>query len=270
MLPYIGGKFHLASWIISHFPKNYKEMTYVEPFGGAGWVLFKKQPSKVEVYNDLNKDLVNLFRQIRDNYDRLSWMLYWTLHSRDMYYESLKKLKNRDFKDDIERAYHTAVVYTQCFRGKAGAGWAYHVKRVTSSRAFLNRLPSIRERLSNVQIECRDFQEVIETYDSENTLFYIDPPYFGKEKEYPVEFTEKDHIRLYETLKEVKGKWLLSYYPHPKILELYKDYVIHERQTVIHSKGITKNSRSKERPKVKEILIMNYEPESCGCEKEAG
>lgn len=85
MIPYIGGKSYLANWIISQFPKGYEQLSYCEVFGGGGWVLFKKETSNIETYNDLNKNLVNLFRIIRDNYKAFEHRAEWSLHSREMY-----------------------------------------------------------------------------------------------------------------------------------------------------------------------------------------
>ena len=266
MFPYIGGKFRLGKWIISHFPKNYTEMTYVEPFGGAGWVLFKKKPSKVEVYNDINSELVNLFRQIRDNYKEFRKKAVWTLHSREEYY--LAKEEFPKTKEPLERALKFAIAQVQAFGGTFQKGWAYRkTKRNPDWFSFLLKLSKIRKRLEKVYVENLDFEEVIKKYDSKNTLFYLDPPYVGAEGYYAQEFTEKDHVRLAKVLKQVKGKWLLSYYPHPLIEELYKGFVIHKRYNRVSAKGITRASKDRTRPQRLELLIMNFDPEKCLCKE---
>lgn len=104
MLPYIGGKSYLAGWIISNFPKDYQKLSYCEVFGGGGWVLFKKEQSHLETYNDLNKNLVNLFRVIRDNYPQFEHKAQWSLHSREMYQEARIKLRDDKFLDEVEKA----------------------------------------------------------------------------------------------------------------------------------------------------------------------
>ena len=109
MIPYIGGKCALANWIISNFPNDYQQKTYCEVFGGGGWVLFKKDESFLEVYNDLNKNLVNLFKIIRDDYQNFEHKCQWSLHSREMYTEARNKLKDDKFLNDIERALHYAI-----------------------------------------------------------------------------------------------------------------------------------------------------------------
>lgn len=87
----MGGKSALSRWIIDNFPEDFEKRTYVEVFGGGGWVLFKKEPSYVEVYNDLNSHLVNLFKTIRDNYPEFEHKAEWSLHSREMYNEARER-----------------------------------------------------------------------------------------------------------------------------------------------------------------------------------
>ncbi len=263
MIPYIGGKSYLASWIISNFPKDYKERTYCEVFGGGGWVLFKKPASYLEVYNDLNSDLVNLFTIIRDNYNEFKHKAEWSLHSREMYIEAKEKLGNDEFLNDLERAMYYAINRVQSFAGNGG--WAYSVtaKKIISGKwlPFLKRLDLINSRLKRVQIECLNYQTVIEKYDRPTTLFYLDPPYVDKESYYntkEVAFGREDHIKLASILKKIKGKFILSYYEHPLIDELYGEFRIIKKRTSKHSSGITINSKRKTKPKSVELLIMNY------------
>lgn len=263
MIPYIGGKNYLSGWIIDNFPKDYKDKTYVEVFGGGGWVLFKKEPGNLEVYNDLNKHLVNLFKTIRDNYQEFAHRAEWTLHSREMYEESIKLLKDDKFINDIEKAMHYAIKRCQSFSGNGGWGYQVTADKIVSGKwaPFLKRLEYINARLKKVQIECLDFEKLIHKYDRENTLFYVDPPYVEAEAYYNtngVHFTIEDHSRLAELLKNVRGKFILSYYKHPLIMELYKGFRIVKKSTVKHSCGITVNHGSKVKPKATELLIMNY------------
>ena len=122
MIPYIGGKSYLASWIIENFPKDFQQKVYCEVFGGGGWVLFKKDESYLEIYNDLNKNLVNLFKVIRDEYPEFSYKAEWSLHSRDMYMEARQRIKDDKFLNDLERALHYAIDRVQSFSGQGGWG----------------------------------------------------------------------------------------------------------------------------------------------------
>jgi DNA adenine methylase len=265
MIPYIGGKSYLASWIISNFPEDYPKLTYCEVFGGGGWVLFKKEQSFVEIYNDLNKDLVNLFTTIRDNYPEFSHRAEWCLHSREMFKEAIEKLADDEFISSVEKAMHYAILRVQTFAGGNSKSWAYGITadKITSGKwlPFIKRLELINARLKRVQIECLDFGNIIERYDRKSTLFYLDPPYVDAEHYYNtkgVNFGSEDHIRLAKLLKRIKGKFVLSYYEHPEVRKLYKGYRIITKNTVKHSCGITKYSTISEKPKSVELLIMNY------------
>lgn len=119
----------------------------------------------------------------------------------------------------------------------------------------------INARLKRVQIECLDFEKLINKYDGKKTIFYLDPPYVGVEHYYKnngVNFTYDDHTRLARLLKKIKGKFILSYYEDPLIRELYSKYRIIEKEAVKHSCGVTRFSKGNEKPKSKELLIMNY------------
>lgn len=261
MIPYIGGKSFLANWIISSFPDDYQKMTYCEVFGGGGWVLFRKDPSFVEIYNDLNKDLVNLFRTIRDNYPEFSHKAQWTLHSREMYQEAKEKLQSSEDLSDVERAMHYSTHQIQSFAG-TGNSWGYAIRAHAATSGqwlpFLKRLELINARLKRVQIECLDFAKVIAKYDTPDTLFYLDPPYVTAEKYYDVPFTMEDHKRLSEILKGIKGKFVLSYYDHEFVRSAYSGCNILIKEVSKPSYGMTCQSKTRERPKGREVLIMNY------------
>ena len=263
MIPYIGGKSYLASWIIENFPKDFQQRVYCEVFGGGGWVLFKKDESYLEIYNDLNKNLVNLFKVIRDEYPEFSYKAEWSLHSRDMYMEARKRLKDDKFLNELERALHYAIDRVQSFSGQGGWGYAVNVKKIYSGKwlPFLKRMSMINTRLKKVEIECLDFEECIEKYDSKEVLFYLDPPYVGVEHYYKtgdVNFTYEDHLRLADLLKNIKGKFVLSYYQDKLVRKLYKGFRVIRKTAKKHSCGVTRNSGIKEKPESVELLIMNY------------
>lgn len=262
MIPYIGGKSQIASWVIEHFPADYRRSTYVEVFGGAGWVLLKKDPSSNEVYNDLNEDLVNLFLMIRDRFDEFRERAEWTLQGRAIFEVARAKMKSRDFRDDVDRAIWYAITKTQSFAGH-GNTYGYSIKPGSPTRgwsAFLGRLSLIRDRLLLVNIERLDFERLIKKYDSPTTFFYLDPPYVGAEGYYSVKFDEADHARLAETLRGIQGRFALSYYPHPLLKPLYKGFKTFTRTAVKSSYGVTRNSASDVRPRATEMLVTNYSP----------
>lgn len=265
MIPYIGGKCRIAEWIISNFPKDFEKRTYIEVFGGAGWVLYKKPVSNLEVYNDLNSSLVNLFKTIRDNYDEFKHKSEWSLHSREMFKQSVDFIRQHQVELDVAHALNYAISRVQSFAGKGGSSWAYAKTGAKRSSGqwvpFLKRLDSINARLKLVQIEHLDFEKLIKKYDGPASLFYLDPPYVSAEHYYnsnEVCFNRVDHERLAKVLKKIKGKFCLSYYDDPLIRELYANFRIISKTTSKSSYGITKDSKTRSRPEATELLIMNY------------
>jgi len=259
MIPYVGGKSTLANWIISNFPDNYNKIHYCEIFGGGGWVLFKKEPSYIETYNDLNNNLVTLFTIIRDNFAEFQQRCDWTLHSRTTFEDARDKLKDDKFLNDIERALNYAVSKIQSFGGKGDCfGYSLTTEKIKRGQwaPFVRRLAIINARLKYVQIECLDFEKCIEKYDRPGTLFYLDPPYIDTEDYYNkhgVVFQPSDHKRLAGLLKQIQGKFCLSYYDNPLARKLYKKFRIIEKTSI---KSLCGGSRK--RPKSHELLIMNY------------
>lgn len=254
---------HASLWIIENFPKDYPRLTYVEVFGGAGWVLFKKQPSAIEIYNDLNSNLVLLFKTIRDNYPLFKHKATWTLHSREQYYDAINFLQSDESAPDIDKAIAYATKQVRSFAGSGG--WAYEIKprRVSNTKwaAFLQRLDAINCRLSTVMIEHCTYSELIPKVDRQDTLFYIDPPYYDAEAYYnngEVSFTRDDHTNLANILRNIKGKFCLSYFDHPAIRELYHGYRIIEHERSISARGVWRGAPAKTRPRTTELLIMNY------------
>lgn len=194
--------------------------TYVEPFGGGASLLFAKPPSPVEVYNDLDGELVNFFRVLRDEekFQQFYRLVSLTPYSREEYYFCLKTRK--ECEDDVERAYRWFVVARMSFSGHYGHGWGFGLKKncAQSWLSCLNRLPEIHERVMRVQIEHLDFRRVFELYDTPETLFYCDPPYVWETRRsggYRCEMTNDDHHDLVRILLNAQGKVMLSGYAHP-------------------------------------------------------
>lgn len=181
-LKYPGGKVKISSWVFSHFPRH---KIYVEPFGGAAGVLLNKMPSPLEVYNDLNSDLVNFFRVLRDKEKaaELIRRLRLTPYAREEYYNSFYPMPEGD---DIERA-RALIVRADMGIGIRGAisaspmGFAAETKKIKKrAKGFVNRvekMSEIAERFRSVVIEHRDALELIPHYDTPDTLWYLDPPY---------------------------------------------------------------------------------------------
>ncbi len=229
-LRYHGGKWMLADWIIGHFPDH---RIYVEPFGGAGSVLFRKRRSYSEVFNDLDSLIVNFFRVLRDQPDDLIRKIELTPFSRQEYTDA-----RADVDDPVESARQIAILSGMGFGSSAAtrqhkSGFRNHATRdrITPAHDWATypvALRKIVERIRGVIIENRPATEVIKIFDRPETLFYIDPPYLPSLRnsrfEYRHEMTEEDHIELAEILRATKGEVVLSGYASPLYDELYSGW----------------------------------------------
>ena len=265
-LRYLGGKWKLAPWIISHFPPH---RVYLEPFGGAASVLLRKPRSAGECYNDLDGNLVNLFAVLRDasNAAELCRRLRLTPFARKEY-----DLAFEETDDPIERA-RRLVVRSYMGHGSSSAISA----RSTGFRASLvNRggtlpagewpgmplaLQAITDRLQGVLLECRPALQVIDRYDAADTLIYLDPPYVHQTRSakrrggrafhgYTFELSDTDHIALLERALQAKAMIVVSGYSSP----IYDDMLSGWRRTTIETHADGALDRT-------EVLWMN--PQAC-------
>ena len=246
-IAWVGGKKLLRKIISDKFPEKFDK--YVEVFGGAGWVLFYKDKyAKTEVYNDINSDLVNLFKCVKYHPEAIEKELELSLNSRQIFNEYKNQMDCIGLTD-IQRAVRYLYLIKSSYGAKINT---YGSKpRDISNTEFLK---DVRKRLSRVVIENKSFEKIISAYDNEGTLFYLDPPYHNTENMYDTGdfiFDEEQHIKLRDMLKNIKGKFVLSYNDDEFIRELYKDFKIEgiERQN-----NLSLNSGSR----FKEVVITNY------------
>ncbi len=233
-LRYHGGKWMLAPWIIQHFPAH---RVYVEAFGGAMSVLLRKPRSYGEVYNELDGEIVNLFRVARDRGDELRQALALTPFARDEFLQSYETAP-----DPVEQARRTVARSFMGFGSPAASG------RKTGFRSNSNRsgttpahdwanLPACFEaicaRLAGVVIENKEAISVMEQQDNHETLHYVDPPYVHDtrhlDKGYRFELTDGQHEELADALHDLSGMVVLSGYPGVLYDELYGDWERRER-----------------------------------------
>ena len=259
-IKWYGGKFYIAKLICSLMPEH---SVYVEVFGGAGHVLFAKPRSDVEVYNDIHDGLVTLFRVIRDKPDELQAKLKWTLYSRSEFNLLREKYRNQDFIDDVDKAATVFYLIKNSINAKMSTfsvgRTPTNTSRPNSYYNAINTLKIVSNRLRNVIIECLDFRKLIKVYDTENTLFYLDPPYVINSRRsgraYKHEMSDNDHIELLDLLKTVKGKWILSGYRNEIYDTELSQFRYMEIRIPLHSRisGSTK-------PYATEVLWFNYDP----------
>jgi len=215
-ITWFGGKSRLATRIVAHFPEHH---TYVEPFGGSAAVLLAKPLAKIEVYNDIDRDLVNLFQVLRDPelFPSLKHACENTCYSRAEFELALEPTT-----DPIESARRFIVRQRQS-HGGIGHRWSYCISdhqcgmssAVRRWISGIERLHAIHRRMRHVQVEADDWARIIERYDTPHTLFYLDPPYPPHTRVgggYRHELSETDHHRLAETLLGIRGMSILSGY----------------------------------------------------------
>lgn len=243
----MGGKSKLRKIIIEMIPEH---SCYIELFFGAGWVYFGKDPSKIEVINDIDRELINLFKMIKYHAPEIERQLEYEFSGRDVFEEY--KHCTLEYLTEIHRAVRFLYLISQSFAGK-GKDFGYGTTSRPKPQIFYkNILVDLKERLRNTYVENLSFEKIIDKYDREHSFFFCDPPYF-ETAGYGTEFGEKEHLLLRDKLNEVKGKFLLTINDHEKVREWYKDFNIKEVE-VNYSV-----SRSKEaRGKYKELIITNY------------
>ena len=245
-IPYYGGKGYMYKEIIALFPPH---RAYVEPFAGAAWVLLNKPPSPIEVYNDLDGEVVNLFRVLRDQGDELKRLLELTPYARGEFIECLKA---EDEDGPVERARKCFVRMRQGFSGvgKSPGYWSYDITSRVKNRASTvskwlssidSALPAVISRLSNVQIECLDALDIIPRYDTAETLFYCDPPYVHETRSsssrrvYTHEMSLEQHRELLTLLNNIEGMAIVSGYPSDLYDEMLAGWERHVWDVACHS-----------------------------------
>lgn len=249
--PWVGGKRLLRDEIIAKIPTH---NTYVEAFAGGAWVYWGKEPSAVEVINDINGDLVNLYKQIQTNSTEFYDRLWWLLCSRDEYYRLLYVIQHeREALTDLDRAVYYYFIIKNAFGGRFVSGFKFSKKQPPRSAINHDTLVALSERLSNTYIENLSFERLIKNYDYEETLFYCDPPYVVADgtNYYQFVFDEAQHHLLHSKLSEIKGKFILSYDDVPFIRKLYKGFKIEKTKPIRYT--LTQKQKIKH-----ELLISNF------------
>jgi len=247
-LSYIGGKNRLAKRLIAIFPKH---KTYVEPFAGGAQVFFRKEPSDVEVLNDLDGEIVNFYRVCQQHHEELLRYFRFMVVSRT-WFELLKKIDSTTLTD-IQRAARYLYLLRNSFASLV-RNPVYHRNVVQPPSFNLTGLPELIEnahkRLERVQLECAPYEEVLRRFDRPTTLFYCDPPYFAR-KLYRHNLEGSDFVTLAERLGELKGKFVLSLNDVPDVRKLFRDFYI--QGVELHY-----TSQKAAGQRYKEVIITNF------------
>ena len=262
-----GGKYTHLDWLLPLLPPT---THYCEPFGGSAAVLINREPSPVETYNDIDGEVANFFRVLRQQKDELLEAIGLTPFSREEL--RLAVQKSPEPLSDLERARRFFVRARQVRTGLAQTAsegrWAHCILTSRAGMAgavsrwlgSVEGLAEIAQRLVRVQIENAPAIEVIKRYDSPETLFYCDPPYVHESRSdtnaYAYEMTDAEHRALAECLRHVQGKVALSGYHSPLMDELYGDWSRIEASTKkAHSTNTRPDNTKQDRT---EVLWINY------------
>lgn len=250
LFPWVGGKRRLAPQILPLLPEH---SCYVEPFAGAAALFFAKAPVKVEVLNDVNGDLVSLYRVVQHHLDEFVRQFRWALSSRQLY--AWLQETRPETLTDIQRAARFFYLQKCGFGGKVD-GQTFGTATTAPSRLNLLRieedLSAVHLRLHQVFIEHLDWAKCIERYDRPHTLFYLDPPYWGTEG-YGVEFGLEQYDRMADLLRTINGKAAVSVNDIPAMRQAFKGLKM-KRLAIKYTVGASGSGR-RERG---ELLIMNF------------
>ena len=248
--PWMGGKSKVAKRLCELLPEH---VCYVEVFAGAANLLFVKDKSKVEAINDINAELINLFRVVRSHRREFMRELMLVTQSRDVFTD----YRSQPGITDIQRAARSYFIMKAAFGGKGGTSHPAFGYGTTGRARFCRNMFSAvnrcHKRLDGVYIENLPFEDCIRRYDRPHTVFFCDPPYLdvGGYKE---QFRPADHDRLAAILTGIKGKFLLTINDHPKIRALYKNF---HRLKVKVRYSISRDKSMKARERT-ELVIANY------------
>lgn len=249
---YMGNKHDLAKWILPYFPQH---KTYVEVFGGTFAIGLNKPKSQVEIYNDLNGNLSNLFHVVRTRYDEFVEQLNQMIVS-EAWHKFFYKNHN-DPNNELENAVRYYYVMCFTFRGKYDGGFSYTNEKsfTTTLQRKLPELKEIHDRIKNVIILNKTCFDVVKQNNQPDTLLYLDPPYVSTESYYETlagGFTETDHVKLRDLLANHKGYFFLSYEDDELVSDIYHEFHIHRKNLLRASKNQV----------VEEVLVTNYKPQN--------
>ncbi|MFA6925234.1 MAG: DNA adenine methylase [Bacteroidales bacterium] len=254
-LTYYGGKQKLSKKIISIIPEH---KIYCEVFFGGGAIFFAKPKAEVEVINDNNGELINFYRVLKTNYRELSKEIKATLHSREEHQTAEVVMKYPRVFNEVRRAWAIWTLANQSFASMLGGTWRCDLQKNSTASRLNNKRNNFTEeyakRLELTQIESRNALAVIRQWDSKNTFFYCDPPYFNADMGHYKGYTEQDFENLLKILSEIKGKFILSSYPS----ELIEKYTKKHKWHTTKIEGISVSVALGKRKTKTEVLTKNY------------
>lgn len=255
-ISYYGGKQKLVSTILKIIPQH---ALYAEPFLGGAAVFFSKPKSEIEVLNDTNKELINFYRVVQNDFVGLEKEIRITLHSRDLHRKDSVIYNNPDMFSEIKRAWAVWVLSAQSFSAIIDGSWGYDKSKNTTTKKISNKRESFTEeyaiRLQNVQLECVDALYIIKSRDTAASFFYCDPPYYNSDCGHYDGYSVDDFEALLKRLSTVEGKFLLSSYPS----DLLKSYTkANKWRTRSIDQLVSVNAKGGYQKRKEEVFTANY------------
>jgi DNA adenine methylase len=253
----MGGKQHLVKQLLQLIPAH---KIYVEPFAGGASLFFAKAPSEVEVLNDIDGELVNLFMVVRDHPENFVRHVASLPYSRELYERWQRQLKNGTLRsNNIERSARFYFLLRASFFGHVEKGWRFALKTSEASRIYnsIGEIEAIARRLQDVYIDGLDFRRCLKNWDREDAFFYIDPPYFDStpyRRGLP-EFTLKDHQDLATLARSLRGRWLLTYNDCAEVRRLYTGFGTAHVSTCLNTHKVPNGEH---RRRLNQLIICNY------------
>jgi DNA adenine methylase len=257
IIPWMGGKRRLADRLIPLFPHH---ECYVEVFaGGAALFFMRPQPAPVEVLNDLNGDLVTLYRVVQNHLEEFVRQFKWALSSRQIF--EWQKMTRPETLTDIQRAARFFYLQQHAFGGKvtgqtfgtATTGPAINLLRIEEN------LSAAWQRLAGIYVENLSWLDCAERYDRAHTFFYMDPPYW-QTAGYGVSFPFSEYERIADFMRRCKGKVMVSINDHQDIRRVFDGFYME----TVNIRYSNTNQRQVTADVTGELVIMNWEPEALG------
>ncbi len=257
-ISYYGGKQNLITTILPLIPNH---ETYVEPFVGGGAIFWAKRPSPTEVINDYNRELINFYECVQNEFVELEKLIRISLHSRSLHNDATVIYNNPHLFSRLKRAWAVWVLSAQSFSSMLDGSWGYDRLKGTTSKKIRKKREAFTEdlsiRMQNVQIECTDALRIIHSRDHSEAFHYCDPPYFNSDCGHYDGYTKDDFEALLKLLSKVEGKFLLSSYPS----EILNEYTTSHNwsQKKLEQSISVANGTGKPGKKKIEVLTANYD-----------
>ncbi len=255
---YYGGKQNLVKTILPLIPNH---STYVEPFVGGGAIFWAKPSSEVEIINDTNRELINFYEIVKNEFVELEKMIRISLHSRSLHNDATVIYNNPHLFTRIKRAWAVWVLAAQSFSSMLDGSWGYDKIKGTTSQKIGNKRDSFTLdyaiRIQNVQIECTDALRIIVSRDHKDAFIYCDPPYYNSDCGHYDGYSLEDFENLLKTLSLINGKFLMSSYPS-EILKKYSKNHNWYTKSIEQSVSVA-NGTGKPAKKKIEMLTANYD-----------